>query len=192
VTNRCQWAGEDALMVAYHDEEWGVPEHDDRRLFELLTLEGAQAGLSWMTVLRKRDRYRRVFAAFDPVCVARFGPDDVDRLLADAGIIRNRAKVESTITNAAAIASIQEERGSFAEFLWDFVGGVPVQNRWRELTELPTQTDLSKTLSREFKRHGFRFVGPTTVYAFLQAAGFVNDHVVDCFRWRELTASSPP
>jgi DNA-3-methyladenine glycosylase I len=188
MTDRCEWAGDDPLMVAYHDEEWGMPEHDDRRLFELLTLESAQAGLSWMTVLRKREGYRRAFAGFDPARVAEL-ERDVDRLLTDTGIVRNRAKVESTIRNAAAIVAIQNERGSLADYLWEFVDGMPVQNRWNATSELPAETDLSKLMSRDLKRHGFRFVGPTTVYAFLQAAGFVNDHTVDCFRWRELAAS---
>jgi DNA-3-methyladenine glycosylase I len=187
---RCGWAGDDPLLVAYHDQEWGVPQHDDRVLFELLTLEGAQAGLSWMTILRKRDGYRRAFAAFDPARVATYEKADIERLLGDASIVRNRAKIESTVNNAAAVLDTQGEYGSFAAYLWAFVGGTPVQNAWRDLADLPAQTDLSKRISRELKRRGFRFVGPTTVYAFLQAAGFVNDHVVDCTRWGELTADS--
>jgi DNA-3-methyladenine glycosylase I len=188
VTTRCEWAGDDPLMVAYHDEEWGVPLYDDRRLFELLTLEGAQAGLSWTTILRKRDGYRRAFAEFDPARVARFGTRDQKRLMADAGIVRNRAKIESTINNAAAVLALQREHGSLSDYLWDFVGGAPIQNHWRRLGDLPGQTDLSKSMSKQLKREGFRFVGPTTVYAFLQAAGFVNDHAVSCFRWKELSA----
>ena len=177
-------------MVAYHDDDWGVPTHDDRALFELLTLEGAQAGLSWMTILRKREGYRRAFAEFDPVRVARFGARDQKRLMADAGIVRNRAKIESTISNAAAVLAIQRDHGSLSDYLWDFVDGKPIQNRWRRLADLPAQTELSKSMSKELKRQGFRFVGPTTVYAFFQASGFVNDHTVSCFRWREL--AGPP
>jgi DNA-3-methyladenine glycosylase I len=177
-------------MVAYHDEDWGVPTHDDRALFELLTLEGAQAGLSWLTILRKREGYRRAFSEFDPARVARFGVRDQKRLMADTGIVRNRAKIESTISNAAAVLAIQRDHGSLSDFLWAFVGGTPVQNRWRLLADVPAQTELSTAMSKELKRQGFRFVGPTTVYAFLQAAGFVNDHTVPCFRWKELTG--PP
>jgi DNA-3-methyladenine glycosylase I len=170
-------------MLAYHDEEWGVPSHDERHLFELLTLEGAQAGLSWSTILNKRDGYRRAFAAFDAKKVARFGPDDVERLLADPGIVRNRLKVESTVANAAAIL----ELGGFATYLWDFVGGKPLVGRWKSLAELPAETDLSRALSRDLKKRGFRFVGPTVCYAFMEAVGLVNDHTTDCFRFRELT-----
>jgi DNA-3-methyladenine glycosylase I len=189
-TNRCEWVGDDLLMVDYHDLEWGVPQYDDRVLFELLTLEGAQAGLSWRTILRKRDGYRRAFAGFEPARVAAYTEVDVDRLLADASIVRNRAKIESTVDNATAVLDTQRDHGSFAAYLWAFVDDKPVQNAWRALADLPAQTDLSKRISRELKRRGFRFVGPTTIYSFLQAAGFVNDHVVDCFRWPELTADS--
>jgi DNA-3-methyladenine glycosylase I len=171
-------------MLAYHDEEWGVPSHDDRHLFELLTLEGAQAGLSWSTILNKREGYRRAFAGFDPAAVARFGPDDVSRLLADPGIVRNRLKVESAVANAAGVL----ELGSFASYLWDFVGGEPLVGRWRSLAELPAETDLSRALSRDLKRRGFRFVGPTVCYSFMQAVGLANDHTVDCFRFAELTS----
>jgi DNA-3-methyladenine glycosylase I len=181
---RCEWAeGSSEAMLAYHDEEWGVPSHDERHLFELLTLEGAQAGLSWSTILNKRDGYRRAFAGFDAAEVARFGPDDVERLLADPGIVRNRLKVESTIANAAALL----ELGGFDAYLWDFVGGRPIVGRWRSLAELPAETDLSRALSRDLKKRGFRFVGPTVCYAFMQAAGLVNDHTTGCFRFRELT-----
>ena len=183
---RCEWAGGDALLVAYHDEEWGVPSRDDRHLFELLVLEGAQAGLSWLTVLRKREGYGRAFAGFDAEAVAQFGPSDVERLLADPGIVRNRAKIEATIGNAARVLDVRAERGSFAEYVWEFVGGEPIVNRWRSLGELPAETAESKALSRDLRRRGFRFVGPTISYAFMQAAGLVNDHVVDCFRHREL------
>jgi DNA-3-methyladenine glycosylase I len=173
-------------MVAYHDEEWGVPSHDDRHLFELLTLEGAQAGLSWITILRKREGYRRAFAGFDAGSVARFTARDVDRLLEDPGIVRNRAKVESTVSNARCVVAVQEEHGSFDAFLWGLVAGAPIVNRWRTLSELPADTDDSRALSKELKRRGFRFVGPTICYAFMQTVGMVNDHTVDCFRYAEL------
>jgi DNA-3-methyladenine glycosylase I len=172
-------------MVAYHDDEWGTPEHDDRKLFELLTLEGAQAGLSWSTILRKRDGYRRAFAGFDPERVARFGAPDVDRLLADPGIVRNRLKIESTIANARAVLAAQAELGSFDALLWSFVDDVPVVNSVRELGEIPAETPVSRAMSKELKRRGFRFVGPTVLYALMQAAGLVDDHVVGCFRYGE-------
>jgi DNA-3-methyladenine glycosylase I len=162
-----------------------VPLHGERELFELLTLEGAQAGLSWSTILRKREGYRRAFAGFDVEAVAAFGPNDVERLLADAGIVRNRLKVSSTIANALAALELRSE-GGLDELLWSFVGGAPKLNAWRTLSELPADTDESKAMSKELKRRGFRFVGPTVCYAFMQAAGLVNDHVVDCFRYREL------
>ena len=174
-------------MVAYHDEEWGVPSHDDRHLFELLTLEGAQAGLSWTTILRKREGYRNAFAAFDPEAVSRFSETDVERLLVDPGIVRNRAKVESTVSNARCVLAVQEEHGSLDAFLWGLVDGAPIVNRRRSLAELPAATVESKALSKELKRNGFRFVGPTTCHAFMQAVGMVNDHFVDCFRYEQLT-----
>ena len=170
-------------MVAYHDEEWGVPSHDDRHLFELLTLEGAQAGLSWNTILNKREGYREAFADFDPVKVARFGPKDVERLLADPGIVRNRLKVESTIANAACVLEVQDELGSLDTYLWGFVDGEPVVGGWRSLSELPAETELSRTLSKDLKKRGFRFVGPTVCYAFMQAVGMVDDHTASCFRF---------
>jgi DNA-3-methyladenine glycosylase I len=180
VTRRCDWVPEgEPLYVAYHDEEWGVPSHDERHLFEMLVLEGAQAGLSWLTILRKREDYRRAFAGFDVEKVARFGERDVERLLGDAGIVRNRLKVESAIANAQAALDLD----SLDEFLWGFVGGEPLRNRWRTLTELPAETAESKAMSQELKRRGFRFVGPTICYAFMQACGLVNDHTVDCFRY---------
>ena len=186
---RCEWAPEsDPLYLAYHDEEWGVPSRDDRHLFELLVLEGAQAGLSWATILRKREGYRRTFAGFDPQAVARFGATDVERLLGDAGIVRNRLKVESAITNAHATLAVQEEQGSLAAYLWEFVGGEPRVNRWTSLGEIPAQTDESRALSKDLKRRGFRFVGPTVCYAFMQATGLVNDHVLACFRHDEITS----
>jgi DNA-3-methyladenine glycosylase I len=183
---RCEWAGSDPLMVAYHDDEWGVPEHDDGKLFELLTLEGAQAGLSWTTILRKREGYRRAFADFDPGVVARFGAKEVEGLLADPSIVRNRLKIESTVANANAVLAAQEELGSFDALLWSFVDGAPVVNRWRALSELPAETPVSRAMSKELKRRGFRFVGPTVLYALMQAAGLVNDHVVGCFRYEPL------
>ena len=183
---RCEWAGEDPLYVAYHDLEWGAPVHDDRRLFEFLILEGAQAGLSWSTILRKREGYHRAFAGFDAGQVARFDPGRVEELMADPSIVRNRRKIEAAVANARAFLAIQEEFGSFNAYVWGFVGGVPVQNRWRSLAELPAQTSESQVMSRELVRRGFRFVGPTICYAFMQAVGMVNDHVVDCFRHAEL------
>lgn len=184
---RCDWTtGGDALMLAHHDEEWGVPSHDDRHLFELLTLEGAQAGLSWATILRKREGYRRAFVGFDPELVARFTPKDVERLLADPGIVRNRLKVESTVVNAGRVLEVQEELGSLDAYVWSFVGGEPVVGRWRSVSDIPAETDLSRALSKDLKRRGFRFVGPTVCYAFMQSVGLVNDHTVGCYRFREL------
>jgi DNA-3-methyladenine glycosylase I len=180
---RCEWAAKgDELMVAHHDEEWGVPSHDDRHLFEMLTLEGAQAGLSWSTILHKREGYRRAFAGFDPATVARFGPRDVDRLLDDPGIVRNRLKIESTVNNAARVLEVQEELGSLDAYLWAFVDGRPIVNDVRSLDDLPAETDLSKAISKDLKRRGFRFIGPTVVYAFMQSVGMVDDHQLDCFR----------
>ena len=184
---RCEWVPEgEPLYVAYHDEEWGVPEHDDRRLFELLTLEGAQAGLAWITILRKRDGYRRAFAGFDPAAVARFDDRRVDELLGDPGIVRNRLKVQSTVTNARAVLAVQDELGSLDAYLWSFVDGEPLVGRWQALAELPAETAESKAMSKDLKRRGFAFVGPTVCYAFMQAAGLVNDHVAGCFRYAEL------
>ena len=181
---RCEWVPEgDPLYVAYHDDEWGVPLHGDRQLFELLTLEGAQAGLSWSTILRKREGYRAAFAGFDPEAVARFTARDVERLLGDPGIVRNRLKVESTVANARAVLELDE---GLDGLLWSFVGGSPKVNRWHKLAELPAETAESKAMSKELKRRGFRFVGPTVCYAFMQAAGLVNDHVVGCFRYSDL------
>jgi DNA-3-methyladenine glycosylase I len=174
------------LYVVYHDEEWGVPSHDDRHLFEMLVLEGAQAGLSWSTILRKRENYRRAFAGWDREAVARFGPRDVERLMGDAGIVRNRAKIEAAIGNARAAVAAAEEHGSLNELLWGFVDGTPIRNRWRRLSDIPAEMDVSKAMSKELKRRGFRFVGPTICYAFMQAVGMVNDHVVSCFRYREV------
>jgi len=184
--HRCGWAGTDPSMIEYHDEVWGVPVHDDRKLFEFLTLEGAQAGLSWATILKRRDGYLKAFANFDVEKVARFGKRDVNRLLKDTGIIRNRLKVESTISNAKAFIEVQEEFGSFDSYIWSFVDGTPKQNTWKEMKELPAETEDSQRMSKELKKRGFRFVGPTICYAQMQATGMVNDHVVDCFRHKQV------
>ena len=185
---RCQWAGEDPLMVAYHDEEWGVPLRDDRRLFELLILEGAQAGLSWRTILHKRENYRRLFDGFDPVKIARYRDAKVKKLLADAGIVRNRLKVGATIQNAKSLLELQKSGISFSEFLWQFVDGTSIRNSWKSLSEIPAKTAVSDAMSKELKAHGFKFVGSTICYAFMQAAGMVNDHEVGCFRHRQILA----
>ena len=179
---RCEWAGDDALMIAYHDTEWGVPLHDDRKLFEYLILDGAQAGLSWRTILHKREAYRRAFDDFDPHRVARYGRAKAARLLADAGIVRNRLKIGAAIDNARAFIDVANEHGSFDAYLWGFVGGKPVRNRFRSFAEIPATTPLSDLVSKDLKRRGFRFVGSTIIYAFLQAAGVVNDHLVTCPR----------
>jgi len=176
----------DPLYLAYHDEEWGVPSHDDRYLFEMLTLEGAQAGLSWSTILRKREGYRRAFDGFDASRVARFDRRRVERLLQDASIVRNRAKVESAVANAREVLAVQQELGTLDVYLWSFVGGNPIQNRWTAMREIPAETPQSKAMSKDLKKRGFRFVGPTVCYAFMQAAGLVNDHEVTCFRYREV------
>jgi DNA-3-methyladenine glycosylase I len=183
---RCAWAGDDPLMIAYHDLEWGTPVHDDPTLFEFLILEGAQAGLSWSTILRKREGYRRAFAGFDPDRVARFDEERVRELLVDPGIVRNRRKIEAAIGNARALRTVQEAHGSFDAYIWSFVDGAPARYRWRSLSELPAQTPTSQAMSRDLVRRGFRFAGPTICYAFMQAVGMVNDHVVDCFRHAEL------
>jgi DNA-3-methyladenine glycosylase I len=189
VLSRCDWVPEqDPQYVAYHDVEWGVPSHDERHLFELLVLEGAQAGLSWSTILRKRDAYRRAFAGFDVEKIARFGMRDVERLLADSSIVRNRAKIEAAIGNARAVTRLREQRGELDAHLWSFVGGEPIVNSWRTLAEIPAETAESKAMSKDLKRRGFRFVGPTICYAFMQSTGMVNDHVVSCFRYAELTS----
>ena len=184
---RCPWCGELPLYVRYHDEEWGAPLHDDRALFELLILEGAQAGLSWLTVLKRREGYRTAYQGFDPARIAAYGPDDQARLLADAGIIRNKAKVAASVKNAQAFLAAQEAFGSFDAYLWRFVDGKAVVGGWDDIRQVPAVTPLAETLSRDLKKRGFGFVGPTIVYAFLQAAGLVNDHLRGCFRFRELT-----
>lgn len=179
---RCTWCGEDPLYISYHDTEWGVPVHEDRLLFEFLVLEGAQAGLSWLTILRKRDNYRKAFDNFDIDRVARYGEPEIKRLLLDSGIVRNRLKIEAAIKNAQGVLQIQKEFGSLDSFLWQYVNRKPIQNAWRSLSELPTRTELSDRMSQDLKKRGFNFVGSTICYAFMQAVGMVNDHLVTCPR----------
>lgn len=184
---RCEWGGlGNPLYTAYHDDEWGVPSHDDRHLLEMLVLEGAQAGLAWITILRKREGYRRAFANFDADTVARFDDSDRERLLADAGIVRNRAKIDAAIANARAALDVREAHGSLAAYLWQMVDGKPVVGRWSTLRDVPAETPASKAMSKALKQRGFRFVGPTVCYSFMQACGLVNDHVMSCFRYAEL------
>lgn len=185
---RCPWCGTDPLYVAYHDREWGVPVRDDRTWFEFLLLEGAQAGLAWITILRKRDGYRRAFDGFDPERVARYDEAKIQQLLADPGIVRNRAKVRAAVGNARAFLDLVAAEGSFSDWIWRFTDGRPIQNAWREMAAVPARTPLAETISRELKRRGFRFVGPTIVYAHMQATGMVNDHLVSCFRHTEVAA----
>ena len=182
---RCPWAGDDPLYTAYHDNEWGVPSHDDRHLFEMLNLEGAQAGLSWITILRKRENYRRAFADWDAAKIARFGQRDFARLMADAGIVRNRLKIRATIENAKAFLNVREEFGSFDRYIWQFAGGKPMRNPRRTMRDVPASTPESDAMSRDLKKRGFRFVGSTICYAYMQAVGMVNDHVASCFRARK-------
>ncbi len=189
---RCGWAGSDPLYIKYHDDEWGVPAHGDRYLFEMLVLEGAQAGLSWITILRKRVAYRRAFARFAPRAVAAFDGHKVRALMGDAGIVRNRAKIEAAIGNARAFLEVQREYGSFDAYVWRFVGGRPKQNTRRTMRQVPAKTPESEALSRDLKERGFRFVGPTICYAHMQATGMVNDHLVDCFRYRAVARISAP
>jgi DNA-3-methyladenine glycosylase I len=186
---RCDWVGSDPAMVAYHDTEWGVPVHDDPTHFEFMVLEGAQAGLSWSTILKRRAGYRKAFAGFDAAKVARFTPARVEKLLLDPDIIRNRAKVEATVRNARAFLEVQEEFGSFDAYMWGFVDGRPKVNKWRRMAQLPPTSPESEALSKDLKRRGFGFVGPTIVYAHLQATGLVNDHLVGCYRYAELTGA---
>lgn len=183
---RCGWQGTDPLYIQYHDEEWGVPLHDERRLFEMLILEGAQAGLSWITVLRKREAYRKAFDNFDPKKVARYDDKKIAQLLANPGIIRNRAKVNAAVGNAQAYLAVQKEFGSFDAYIWQFVGGKPIQNKRKTLRDIPAETDESRAMSKDLKKRGFRFVGPTICYAHMQATGMVNDHLVGCFRYKEV------
>jgi DNA-3-methyladenine glycosylase I len=186
IVKRCEWADGSPEMVAYHDEEWGVPSRDDVHLFELLVLEGAQAGLSWATILRKREGYRRALDGFDVAKIARYSEKRVARLMENAGIVRNRLKIESTVANARAVLALHEDGSTLSEFLWSFVDGEPIVNAWRTLSDLPAETPESKTMSRELKRRGFRFVGPTICYSLMQAAGLVNDHVIGCDRRRQI------
>ena len=183
---RCAWAGNDPLYLQYHDEEWGVPVHDDRKLFEFLILEGAQAGLSWITILRKRPAYQLAYAGFDPQLVARYDDAKIAELLANPGIVRNRLKIQASIRNAQAFLKVQEEFGSFDAYIWQFVGGSPIHNTWRTLTEIPAKTTPAEALSKDLMGRGFKFVGPTICYAHMQATGMVNDHTVDCFRYSAL------
>jgi len=184
--NRCQWCGNDPLYVSYHDDDWGVPIHDDQLLFEFLILEGAQAGLSWLTILKKRENYRKAFNAFDPKTVAEYGEDDIKRLMADPGIVRNRLKIESAVKNAKGVLSIQEEFGSFDAYLWHYVDNTPIQNAWKSLEDVPVKTEIAEMISKDLKKRGFNFVGPTICYAFMQAVGMVNDHTTDCFRYKKV------
>ena len=192
MATRCEWCGDDGLYVTYHDEEWGVPAYDDRHLFEMLILEGAQAGLSWLTILRKREEYRRAFDGFDPARVAAYGPRDIERLLANPGIVRNRLKIASAIRNARGVLQIQEECGSLQAFLWRCVGGVPRQNAWPSIGDIPAKSEQSDLMSRELKQRGFNFVGSTICYSFMQAVGMVNDHVTGCFRHEEVKRLARP
>lgn len=183
---RCKWCGDDPLYIAYHDNEWGIPIHDDRLLFEFLILEGAQAGLSWLTILKKRENYRRAFHAFDCERIANYTEADVTRLLSDSGIVRNKLKIESAIKNARGVLEIQEEFGSLDSYLWRYVDGVPKQNAWKSIAELPVKTGISDMMSKDLKERGCNFVGSTICYAFMQAVGMVNDHTLDCFRHKEI------
>jgi DNA-3-methyladenine glycosylase I len=187
---RCEWSGADPLYIEYHDREWGVPLHDDRRLFEMLILEGAQAGLSWITILRKRGAFREAFDSFDPSRVARFDGRKVRELLSNRGIIRNRLKIQSAVQNARAFLEIREEFGTFDRYIWQFVENSPIHNRWKKLQEIPARTQESDVLSRDLKKRGFKFVGSTICYAFMQAVGMVNDHVIDCFRYEQIKRST--
>lgn len=184
--SRCDWSLGSQQYMDYHDHEWGVPVHDDRKLFEFIVLEGAQAGLSWATILAKRENYRKAFDGFDPQKIARYSPARVEKLLANAGIIRNRLKVSSAVGNARAFLAVQEEFGSFASYIWGFIDGKPVQNRWKSIRQVPARTPLSDRISADLKKRGFKFVGSTIVYAHMQATGMVNDHIVGCFRHPEL------
>jgi DNA-3-methyladenine glycosylase I len=185
---RCPWPGQDPLYLEYHDTEWGVPERDDRALFEKLVLDGFQAGLSWITILRKRENFRRAFDGFDPNVIARYGPEKIAALMADAGIVRNRQKVEGTVLSARAWLTLMESGPGFSALLWDFLDGRPLQNAWRDTAKVPAETDISRRMSKELASRGFKFCGPTIVYAFMQAVGMVNDHLVDCFRHAECAA----
>lgn len=188
--SRCQWVSDDKLIEKYHDKEWGVPLHNDQKLFEFLILEGAQAGLSWITILRRRENYREAFDDFDPSKVAVYDDKKIDELLNNKGIIRNRLKILSAVSNAKAVLKIKEEFGSFDSYVWQFVGGTPIENEWKTMDEIPSKTKESEKMSKELKKRGFKFVGPTICYAFMQAVGMVNDHVTSCFRYSELKHDS--
>lgn len=183
---RCEWAGDDELYVAYHDDEWGTPEHDDQKLFEFVVLESAQAGLSWITILRKRENYRQAFDGFDPDKIARYTPRRVEKLMQNSGIIRNRQKIEAAIGNAQAAQAVREEFGSTAAYFWDFVDGKPVINRFKKMSDIPARTETSERMAKDMKQRGFSFFGPTIAYAHMQAMGLVNDHVTSCFRWKQV------
>lgn len=187
---RCEWAGSDPLYVRYHDQEWGVPQHNDRSLFEFLILEGAQAGLSWLTILKKRENYRKAFSQWNVAKVARYDESDVGRLLSNEGIVRNQLKIRSSISNARAFQAVQKEFGSFDSYVWSFVGGAPWQNNWNGMKHVPARTPLSDALSKDLQKRGFKFVGSTICYAFMQATGIVNDHLADCFRHEEVAAGN--
>ena len=186
MTQRCTWCGSDPIYVAYHDIEWGVPVHDDRRLFEMLILEGAQAGLSWLTILKKRDNYRKAFHQFDPEKIAGYGAEEIQLLMQNAGIVRNRLKIEATIKNARGFLQVCEEFSSFADYLWRYVDGKPIINSWQDMSTIPANTLLSDQLSKDLKKRGFNFVGSTICYAYMQSIGMVNDHTINCFRYHEL------
>lgn len=188
--NRCPWCGDDPIYIEYHDTEWGVPVHEERRHFEFVLLEGAQAGLSWITILKRREGYRRAFAEFDPERVARFSEEEVQRLKGDTGIIRNERKIRAAVSNARAFLTVQEEFGSFDRYIWRFVDGSPIVNEFAEMSDVPAETELSRTISKDLKQRGFSFVGPTIIYAHMQATGLVNDHLTSCFRYRELLGVS--
>ncbi len=185
---RCEWCLKDNLYIDYHDHEWGVPVHDDRKLFEFLLLEGAQAGLSWLTVLRKREAYRKAFDEFDPEIIARYGSEKITELMGNAGLIRNKLKIEAAVKNAKAFLKVQEEFGSFDRYIWRFTEGIAIQNNFHLLSEIPAETEISRTISKDLRKRGFNFVGPTIIYSHMQATGMVNDHLVDCFRYGELNS----
>lgn len=184
--NRCSWTGDDKTYIEYHDKEWGVPVHDDRLHFEFIVLEGAQAGLSWITILKRRENYRKAFDNFDPRKVAKYDDKKIEELLSNKGIIRNKRKIESAVINARAFLEVQKEFGSFDDYIWQFVGGRTIKNSWEKISDAPSKTSESEAMSKDLKKRGFKFVGPTICYAYMQAAGMVNDHVVDCFRYGEV------
>lgn len=187
--NRCSWCGSDPVYIKYHDEEWGVPVHDDRKLFEMLNLEGAQAGLSWITILRKREKYLQLFDNFDAEKIVKYSDKKLENILQDSGIVRNKLKVNSVVTNAKAYMQVQKEFGSFDKYIWQFVGGKPIVNNFKSLNKVPAKTEISDAMSKDLKKRGFKFIGSTICYAFMQAVGMVNDHIVDCFRYKEVMKS---